>query len=260
MPPIIAASCDFETITDRRAMPASRFVLSAGYVHAVRTAGGHAIILPHSPDVTDEEAQSLLGGCQGLLVTGGDFDVPPEAYGQAPHPLLRTLNPMRTSFEARLVEAAWRLGLPVLGICGGMQLINVLRGGTLFQDVSLWPDAGNHEQAFDRARPGHTVRVAQDSRLSQALLLDAAGHQEVPVNTTHHQAVDRLGQGLLASAWAPDGLVEALESAPNTDFCLGVQWHPEAMADGRQGGIYRAFLQAAAQTVAPCARPSPKGG
>jgi putative glutamine amidotransferase len=159
---------------------------------------------------------AFLDRISGLVVTGGAFDVPPEAYGEAPREGLGTLKPARTRFETALLQAALRRNMPVLGVCGGMQLLNVVLGGTLFQDIQRdLPEARNHEQAHDRGQPSHPVEVREGT-----LLAELVGRGQLMVNSTHHQAVSRLGEGLVASAVAPDGVVEGIESS-NGAFAVG---------------------------------------
>jgi putative glutamine amidotransferase len=214
-----------------------RYELKRRYVDAVLAAGGLPILLPHDRAV----AGAYLALLDGLVVTGGAFDVPPELYGEARRPECGRTKPERTAFERDLLEAALAARMPVLGVCGGMQLVNVVRGGTLFQD--LVADAGirGHEQPPPKDAPVHEVDVSPGSAL--AALVGAGG---LRVNSTHHQAVREPGAGVLVTARAPDGVVEAIE-LPDQPFALGVQWHPEAVLahDPRHGAVYRGLVDAA---------------
>jgi putative glutamine amidotransferase len=234
--PLIGLTCDYETITDRRGQPSPRFVVPEAYVAAVSAAGGEPLALPHR---SIETAARLLELVQGLVVTGGDFDVPPSFYGDTPHPKLGRLCEPRSAFERALLAGALERRMPVLGVCGGMQLLNVVRGGTLFQDVSERAGTQEHTQPFDKRKAFHEVAVEPGS-----LLFRAVGRAQVGVNSTHHQIVRELGRGVRPSATAPDGVVEAIE-VPELPFVLGVQWHPEAMPDEPQLGIYRTLVEAA---------------
>lgn len=242
----VAVSCDYATYTDRRGMPAAHFRLDACYARALEQQNLFGLVAPHplqpvGADDLARRAAAALASTTGLLVTGGDFDVPPQRYGQRPHPKLGTVLPQRTDFEWALFAEAERLGLPVLGICGGLQLVVVSRGGSLQQDLSLRPGTQRHVQPNDRAQPSHDVDVAPKSLLARALKTLRCG-----VNSTHHQVVDQVGRCLHVVATAPDGVVEAVENAPGRPFLLAVQWHPEAMAAPEQAGIYAAFAAACA--------------
>jgi putative glutamine amidotransferase len=214
-----------------------RFELKTSYVEAVLAAGGLPILLPHAPAA----AAAYLALLDGLVVTGGAFDVPPELYGEARREWCGPLRPERTAFEKDLLDAAFAARLPVLGICGGMQLMNVVRGGTLHQDLVRDAGIGGHEQPPPKDVPSHEVAIAAGT-----ILAGLVGEEPLAVNSTHHQAVRDVGSGVLVSARAPDGIVEAIE-LPDVPFALGVQWHPEATAprDPRQAAIYRGLVVAA---------------
>lgn len=176
-------------------------------------------------------------------MTGGAFDVPPELYGEKPRLGLGELRPERSSFESHLITEALARDLPILGICGGMQLLNVVLGGALFQDLGREvPEASSHEQKLDRREPSHEVAIGEGTRLA-----DAVGAGSLMVNSTHHQAVSRLGRSLAVNARAPDGVVEGIESTERR-FAVGVQRHPELLAQSVpiNQGLYRAFVAAAA--------------
>lgn len=214
-----------------------RYTLEARYVEAVLAAGGLPILLPHARDV----AGAYLALLDALVVTGGAFDVPPELYGEARRDVCGALQPERTAFERDLVEAALAARLPVLGVCGGMQLMNVVRGGTLHQDLPADTGIAGHEQPAPKDAPSHDVLVAPGTQLASLV-----GAGPLPVNSTHHQAVKEPGAGVLVSARAADGVVEAIE-LPDLPFALGVQWHPEAVArhEPRHAALYRGLVQAA---------------
>jgi putative glutamine amidotransferase len=206
-------------------------LLPANYAEQVAAAGGIPVLLPPLPGVA-----AAVGRLDGLLLTGGG-DIDPARYGAQPHPRTGRVSVLRDAAELELLDAAMAAGLPVLGVCRGMQLLNVARGGTLCQHL---PDDAGHTPA-----PGtfgsHPVRVAAGTRLAGILGANGDG---VDVPTAHHQAVDRLGEGLVATAWAEDGVIEAMEpSAAGDPFLLAVQWHPEAGADPR---LIKALVAAAA--------------
>lgn len=236
--PLIGLSPDEATPATPHAVP--RYELKRAYADAVLAAGGLPLVLPYSADPA--VLAQLLGMVQGLVITGGAFDVPPELYGEAPRQGLGALKPARTDFELALIRGALERGLPLLGVCGGMQILNVALGGTLYQDIATdVPGALAHEQQTDRRLPAHPVQVQEGTLLSRA-----CGAGELLVNSTHHQSVKALGRGLVASASSADGLVEALE-LPTALFVAGVQWHPELLVDSVPAhlGIYRALVAAA---------------
>ena len=196
-------------------------LLPANYAEQVAAAGGVPVLLPPLPG-----AAAAVNRLDGLLLAGGG-DIDPGRYGAQPHPRTGRVSAPRDAAELELLDAATAAGLPVLGVCRGMQLVNVARGGTLCQHL---PDGAGHAPA-----PGtfgsHPVRVAAGTRLAGILGANGDG---VVVPTAHHQAVDRLGEGLVATAWAEDGVIEAVErSGAGDPFLLAVQWHPEAGTDPR---------------------------
>jgi putative glutamine amidotransferase len=212
--------------------------LSSGYADAVLRAGGLPLPLPYGDAAV---AGAYLALCEGLVVTGGGFDIAPERYGEARRPACGPEKAERTAFEWTLVEAALAARLPLLGICNGMQLVNVVRGGSLHQDLRADAGLDGHEQPPPKDVPWHDVEVVADG-----LLARLAGRQPLRVNSTHHQAVRAPGAGVLVSARAPDGVVEAIE-LPDVPFALGVQWHPERLSgDGRQLALFRGLVEAAA--------------
>jgi len=213
------------------------YALRTNYVEAVVKAGGIPILLPHETAL----AAAYMKQIAGIIITGGDFDIDPALYGaKEKHPKTQTKH-VRTHFEMEIAKLAIAGNKPILGICGGEQLINVILGGTLIQHI---PDiTGNslHEQKDDRKNPAHTVKIASGSLLHKII-----GTDSMQVNSTHHQAVEKPGKGVKISAEAPDGIIEAIEY-PGHPFCLGVQWHPEYAADpdGKDAKIFAAFLHAA---------------
>jgi putative glutamine amidotransferase len=224
---------------------AHRAGVNAAYVRAVAGAGGVPLIL--SQLMEPAHVGAALDACDGLLLTGGE-DVDPEHYGEAPSPKLGTVDRERDRFELALFAAARARGLPVLGICRGIQLINVALGGTLYQDLpSERPGAVNHDPrpAARHART-HYVRLAPGSRAAQVLGVDRL----VP-NSFHHQAVKELAPGLVATAWSDDGLIEAVEGA-EAPWLLAVQWHPEEMHQDLTAPelkLFRALVDEAGRAV-----------
>ena len=209
-----------------------------GYMEGVSAAGGLPVMLPLTAD--EGELAEAAARCDGLLLTGGP-DVDPARYGQEILPVGVGISPERDAMECaafRLFEAA---GKPILGICRGVQLINVMRGGTLYQDIpAQHPSAIAHRQLEDHDVPTHEVRP-----LPSTPLWKLSGGQPLRVNTLHHQAVDRPGEGVEVMGVAPDGLIEAIW-VPSYPFMWGVQWHPEYLwpKDDAAMGIFRAFVEA----------------
>ena len=205
----------------RLELETDRFYLGRHYSEAVEGAGGLPVHLPLIPNA--DYIGSVMAGIDGLLLPGSDSDVDPVRYGHEPHPKLGHCVPEKDETDLLTLAEAERQGMPVFAICFGIQSLNVFRGGTLIQDIpSQVPDAIKHEQGAPRDRHSHRVRILEGSLLGQL-----AGSDRAPVNSHHHQAIETLGGGLVATAWAADGLVEAVEDPRSDRFVLGVQWHPE---------------------------------
>jgi len=214
------------------------------YVRALADLGAVPVILPlvQKPGLIE----GMLERLDGVVLSGGGFDIHPRHYGEKPIAPLHAIKENRTDFEFELLRRALRRDLPVLGICGGMQAINVVFGGSLYQDLSIQrPESLPHQQKTPKTRPSHSVTVTAGTLLAQALGRKNREHV-LQVNSTHHQAVKGLGKGLVVNARSEDGLVEALASVKH-GFVLGVQWHPEVLApeSPEQVRLFRAFLAAA---------------
>jgi putative glutamine amidotransferase len=217
--------------------------VNAAYVRALLVAGGVPLIL--SPLMGASLAAAALDGCDGLLLSGGE-DIEPSWYGADPSPLLDEPSRERDLFELALFAVARQRALPILGICRGIQLINVALGGTLFQDLpSERPGAIEHSPKSTRDARTHVVRLQPGSRA--ALALEAT---QVTVNSVHHQAIRELGKGLVATGWSNDGLIEAAESEAGASWILAVQWHPEEMHADRNApehGLFSALIREASR-------------
>jgi putative glutamine amidotransferase len=228
-------------LTTRIEMERDRFYLGRDYSEALEAAGGVPLHLSLIPSAGYIEA--ALDGLDAILLPGSDSDVDPARYGREPHLRLGTVQPIKDETDALVLEEIERRGMPLLAICFGMQILNVARGGTLIQDInSQMPEAIQHEQGAPRDRVSHRVRLLEGS-----LLESLAGAGAAWVNSHHHQAIERVGQDLTATAWTADGLVEALEDARAGRFTLAVQWHPEMgwRKDEFSRKIFERFIEAA---------------
>jgi putative glutamine amidotransferase len=192
------------------------------YEEAVRRAGGEPRVLDPSKDAPAD----VVASAGGLLLAGGG-DVLPSIYGAAAHPAFSAAEAGRDEYELELVRRATDADLPLLAICRGIQVLNVARGGTLVQDIhDELGGAINHEVHEPRVAIAHDVWIAPGSLLERLMQARLEQADECPVNSRHHQAVKDVGEGLVVTATAPDGVIEAIED-PSRRFCLGVQWHPE---------------------------------
>ncbi len=211
------------------------YALRTNYAEAIAAAGGLPLALPHLPD----HADGMLDAIDALVVTGGAFDVAPALYGDAATHASVSLKQGRTEAELSLLRGAIARGMPVLGICGGEQLLAVALGGTLIQHIpDSVADALPHEQPNPRHEPGHTVQIVRGTRLHGIVRADA-----MQVNSSHHQAVLAPGHATV-NATAPDGVIEGIE-APGDAFCIGVQWHPEFLIDQGDPRLFAALIEAA---------------
>ena len=233
--PVVGVTLDSEEPGGYSKLP--WYALRQNYCDAIARAGGLPVALPHEPEL----AEHYLGLIDALVVTGGAFDVDPALYGGGPRHATVKLKARRTRFEWAITAGAVARDLPLLGICGGQQLLNVVLGGTLIQHIpDAVSDALAHEQPNPRDQPGHEVEV-----LPGTLLHRIAGMDRLPVNSAHHQAVERVGEGVIVSAVAPDGVIEAIER-PDRRYCLGVQWHPEYGVSAGDTALIEALVAAAA--------------
>ena len=215
------------------------------YVASVEQSGARARVLEVS-----ESPRAVLQTIDGVLLTGGG-DVDPVFYGADRHPTVQDAEPGRDEFEIDLAKRALEADLPVLAICRGSQVLNVAAGGTLVQDIPSAVTTGlAHSVAEPKDSLAHEIRIANDSRLHAALGSAVDSSCACRVNSRHHQSVGQLGERLVASATAPDGVIEGIE-APDATFCVGVQWHPENFwRTGEFRPLFDAFIAAARSRLA----------
>jgi putative glutamine amidotransferase len=246
MKPVIGVTPDFNA-GDRKDMGGSEptYFLRARYVRAIEELGGIPLVLPLVAAAGDR--RRLLESVDGLLLTGSGPDLPPRLYGEKQRYKFPLVSERRANFEMEMVRLARQRDLPVLGICGGMQAMNVACGGSLFQDIpSQVPRAMDHRQKKRAVFVSHAVTVVPKSLLKQVV-----GKDTLMVNSSHHQSVKAVAPSLIASAVAPDGIVEAIES-PAHRFLLAIQWHPEFLFDRHTAHrrLFEALLRAARRTRA----------
>ena len=213
--------------TDQSARPPniSLFALSQAYIQAVKLGGGAPVIIP--PHLEETQLHTVFEHIDGLLLSGGG-DVSPALFGEKDSGLLWSVDEWRDRAEIALAQWALTEELPLLAICRGAQVLNISAGGTLIQDISTQvPNALTHSTVAGRPKSSvaHTIEVEAGTRLATLV-----GDGQLGVNSAHHQAVKDVGKGLVITARAPDGIVEGLE-LPTHPFCVGVQWHPEAMIE-----------------------------
>jgi len=233
-PPVIGLTLDSESGGGWSRYP--WYALRRNYGDAVAAAGGLPVALPHAP----AQAGAYLDRLDGLVVTGGAFDVDPALFGAEARHASVTTKQGRTEAELALLRGALARDMPVLGICGGQQLLTVVLGGTLIQHLpEAVPEGVAHEQPNPRDEPGHGATIDPDTVLARL-----AGPGPIRVNSAHHQAAGAVGAGTLVNARAEDGVIEGIEH-PGYRFCLGVEWHPEFHVSAADAAIFRGFVAAA---------------
>jgi putative glutamine amidotransferase len=240
--PIIGVTLDSENPGGYSDQP--WYALRQNYMSSLAGLGAVPIALPHHPDLVGP----YLDLCDGIVVTGGAFDVPPQMFNEEMRSAAIRLKPARTKFETALVAGALGRDIPVLGICGGEQLLAVVTGGTLIQHI---PDevseALQHSSSVDtenaagRKRASHDVQVYEGTLLRQSVEAPS-----IHVNSSHHQAIKSVGAGCRINAAAADGVIEGIECT-GYRFCLGVQWHPEYLQHDADRKLLSAFVEASAQ-------------
>ena len=236
-------------ITMRLEIETRRFYLGRDYSEAIEAAGGvpvHISLIPKP-----EYIAAAMDGLDGLLLPGSNTDVDPHFYGEEPHHKLGVVIPEKDETDRLCIAEAEGRNIPILAICYGMQALNVARGGTLIQDIeSQLPGSLKHEQGVPQTRSSHTIDIENESVLSN---LDSVRNAIGPmrVNSSHHQAIGQVGEGLRATAWAKDGVIECVEDVRDGRFIVGVQWHPEMMSghDDLSREIFELFVEKCSQVA-----------
>lgn len=217
-----------------------RFYLGRDYAEAIEAAGGtpvHIALIPKEGWISD-----LISSLDGILLPGSASDVDPAYWNEEPHPKLGRVVPEKDETDFLVLTAAEKLGLPIFGICYGMQSLNVHRGGSLIQDIgSEVKDPIQHQQGIPLDRNSHSIKVKAGSLLEKAL---GVGSLTSKVNSHHHQAIRNVGKNLVPTAWSNDGVIEAVEDTREGRFAVGVQWHPELSWawDTLSMGLFRSFI------------------
>lgn len=234
--PVIGITLDF--VNDSAKYKYSIFpwyALRQNYADCIVKAGGIPIMLPYNYEAIDD----MLDFIDGLMIPGSDEDIHPRFYGQQLTASRVTTQGQRAAFEIAITKKALDRNLPFLGICNGMQILNVACGGDLMQEITERVTSSNiiHEQPHPKNIPSHAINIKPGTILASL----ASNSLEAQVNSTHHQAVDRIGAGLIVSANAPDGVVEAIESTMH-NFVLGVEWHPEYLNSDLDLNVFKKLV------------------
>ncbi len=234
--PVIGITLDSEESGAYSAFP--YYILRENYCHAISRAGGIPLLLPQEVALAGHYA----GLIEGLVVTGGNFDIDPATYGDGERHSTVITKDRRTAFEWALTEHALASHMPILGICGGEQLLNVILGGTLIQHIpDAVPGALEHEQKNPKNETSHSISITPGTLYHRIV-----GVSQMQVNSTHHQAVGKVAPGCVVNAIAPDGVIEGIEYSEHP-FCIGLQWHPEYEITPEDSALFTHFVQAAAR-------------
>ena len=225
-------------ITMRLEVETRRFYLGRDYSEAIYAAGGTPVHIPLIPDL--DHIVGIISRLDGVLLPGCDSDPDPSLYGEDPHPRLGRVVPEKDATDLAVIAEAERRALPILGICFGLQILNVSRGGSLIQDIeSQVKNAIQHQQGIPRERNSHRIRIEEGSLLEEL----AGAEPSAMVNSHHHQAVRAIGKELKATSWTPDGVIESIEDVTGKPI-YAVQWHPELswQADSLSSAIFERFV------------------
>ena len=208
------------------------YAVRINYINSILNSNGIPLMLPSKPEL----ANHYFNLVDGILLTGGDFDIDPTIYGEKKDKLVNHLDKPRTNFELKLAKLALKKNKPILGICGGQQLLNVALSGSLIQHITKTNI--KHEQTQSRDKPSHKVQINLKSKLYKIVK-----KEEFNVNSAHHQAIKKVGKNLNVNAIAEDGVIEGVE-LNNHKFFFGIQWHPEFFISNYDKKIFKAFVKA----------------
>ena len=228
--PIIGITLDNEEAGHYSKFP--WYAIRINYVNSIINSSGIPLILPSKPKLADHYFNLI----DGILLTGGDFDIDPKIYGEKKDKSVNHLDKPRTMFEIKMAKLALKKNKPILGICGGQQLLNVALNGSLIQHIKK--TTIKHEQTQPRNQPSHKVQINLKSKLYKIVK-----KEEFSVNSAHHQAIKKVGKNLNVNAIAEDGIIEGIE-LNNHKFFLGIQWHPEFFISNYDRKIFKAFIKA----------------
>ena len=211
------------------------YAIRQNYLHSIEKLGGIPFPLLH----TNNNIFDIFNLLDGLIITGGNFDISPKLYGQKSHNS-RNIKDLRTNFEISICKIFLESTKPILGICGGEQLMNVVCGGTLIQDIQKSnTKALEHEQTNPRDQVSHIVKVVDNTSLKKIVKKSI-----ISVNSAHHQSVDRLGKNLISNGYSTDGVIESIEHTIHK-WCIGVQWHPEFLITNEDQRLLKSFINKA---------------
>tara|TARA_B100001989_G_scaffold142101_1_gene101047 strand:+ start:5621 stop:6343 length:723 start_codon:yes stop_codon:yes gene_type:complete len=231
--PLIGLTLDLETSKTYSKFP--WYALRENYCSSISQYGGIPIPLVYD----NKSINSILDIIDGLVITGGAFDIDPKYYSERKKYKNIFIKNERTEFEINICNKALKKNIPVLGICGGQQLINIVYGGSLVQDIKKDLTTNiEHEQKNPRNQVSHTVKLNLSSKLYKIIK-----KKSIMVNSAHHQSIKTAGKGLIVNAIAPDGIIEGIEDQ-SKDFCIGVQWHPEFMIKQSDNKLFKSFIKA----------------
>jgi putative glutamine amidotransferase len=232
--PIIGLTLDLETSKTYSKFP--WYALRENYCSSISNFGGIPIPLVYD----NKSINSILDIIDGLVITGGAFDIDPKYYLERKKYKNIFIKNERTEFEINICKKALKKDIPILGICGGQQLLNIVYGGSLIQDIKKdLSTVINHEQKNPRNQVSHSVKLNLNTKLYNIIK-----KKSIKVNSAHHQSIKTAGKGLIINAIAPDGVIEGIEDQSKS-FCIGVQWHPEFMINQSDNDLLKGFIKAA---------------
>ena len=231
--PIIGITLDSENSGNYSKFP--WYAIRHNYLHSIETYGGIPFPLLYS----EKNINKIFSIIDGLIITGGNFDISPKIYGKKTKGSRNTKD-NRTKFEIAICNKVLKSNKPILGICGGQQLINVLCGGTLIQDIKKNnSQALEHEQKNSRDETSHLVNILDETKIFKIIK-----KKTIKVNSAHHQSIDKIGKKLITTGYASDGIIESIEHIEH-NWCIGVQWHPEFLITKEDKSLMKNFIKTA---------------